>query len=449
MKKLALFIALLAMLPALAQQRDKALTIAVSTAGGAVVTDASVKLTQTDYSLSYGTLKLNAQGAVTVKVYAGNHRLEVSKAGYDTHVSNFQVTADTTVNVTMAEQTLVPFSLGVDVAHDAATGMNDVTFTWNQEAPVFFDDFESYEPWIMDGIGNWKVYDGDKAGTLQYSDIWVPNAGKEMAFEVFNTTDEEFETATRRKFLIAHSGVQYLMAFDPSPSCADQSDDWLISPLLSGEAQTISFFAKSCASNYPETFEVMYSTTDDDPESFVNIETFPDVKGGLEWTEYNIPLPEGTKYFAIHVITVDGLAFQLDDITYRPATLVVDGYKVYRDGQCVATTAKDQTTYTDTVAEDGTHVYQVSVCYTIGESQLSNEAAVLTAIQFVDGSQTLIRSEHGQIVIDHAEGKAITVYTPDGKEIFAGQGRRHLSLPAAAGQYIVTVGGQPVNLIVR
>ena len=70
MKKLALFIALLAMLPALAQQRDKALTIAVSTAGGAVVTDASVKLTQTDYSLSYGTLKLNAQGAVTVKVTA-------------------------------------------------------------------------------------------------------------------------------------------------------------------------------------------------------------------------------------------------------------------------------------------------------------------------------------------------------------------------------------------
>ena len=329
---------------------------------------------------------------------------------------------------------------------------NQVTLSWDAPAKgdeVVTDDFESYEPWIMDGIGNWKVYDGDKAGTLQYSDIWVPNAGKEMAFEVFNTTDEEFETATRRKFLIAHSGVQYLMAFDPSPSCADQSDDWLISPLLSGEAQTISFFAKSCASNYPETFEVMYSTTDDDPESFVNIETFPDVKGGLEWTEYNIPLPEGTKYFAIHVITVDGLAFQLDDITYRPATLVVDGYKVYRDGQCVATTAKDQTSYTDTVAEDGTHVYQVSVCYTIGESQLSNEAAVLTAIQFVDGSQTLIRSEHGQIVIDHAEGKAITVYTPDGKEVYAGQGRRHLSIPTAAGQYIVTVGGQPVNLIVR
>ena len=101
------------------------------------------------------------------------------------------------------------------------------------------------------------------------------------------------------------------------------------------------------------------------------------------------------------------------------------------------------------MAEDGTHVYQVSVCYTIGESQLSNEAAVLTAIQFVDGSQTLIRSEHGQIVIDHAEGKAITVYTPDGKEVYAGQGRRHLSIPTAAGQYIVTVGGQPVNLIVR
>ena len=329
---------------------------------------------------------------------------------------------------------------------------SQVTLSWDaptmDEAEVT-DDFERYEPWITDGIGNWKVYDGDKAGTLQYSDIWVPNAGKEMAFEVFNTTDDEFEIATRRKFLIAHSGVQYLMAFNPSPSYTDQSDDWLISPLLSGEGQTIHFFAKSCASNYPETFEVMYSTTDDKPESFVNIETFPDVKGGLEWTGYDIPLPEGAKYFAIHVTTVDGLAFQLDDITYRPAALVVDGYKVYRDGQLVGTTPKEQTTYSETVAEDGTHVYQVSVCYTIGESQLSNEATVLTAIHFADGSQTLVRSERGEIVVDHAEGKAIMVYTPDGKEVFAGKGQHHLSIPVASRQHIVTVDGRPVNILVR
>lgn len=332
-----------------------------------------------------------------------------------------------------------------------ATG-NQVTLHW--DAPekgddVVTDDFESYEPWIMDGIGNWKVYDGDKAGTLQYSDIWVPNAGKEMAFEVFNTTEEEFETATRRKFLIAHSGVQYLMAFDPSPSYANQNDDWLISPQLSGEAQTIKFFAKSCASNYPETFEVMYSTTDDSPESFVNIETFPDVKGGLEWTEYNIPLPTGAKYFAIHVTTVDGLAFQLDDITYSPATLVVDGYKVYRDGQLVGTTAKDQTSYAETVAADGTHVYQVSVCYTIGESQLSNEATVLTAIHFADGTQTMVRSVRGGIIIDNGDGKTIKVYAPDGKEVYSGQGQRHLPIAMSSGQYIVTVDGQPVNIIVR
>ena len=332
-----------------------------------------------------------------------------------------------------------------------ATG-NQVSLTWN--APklsneTVTDDFESYEAWIMDGIGNWKVYDGDKAGTLQYSDIWVPNAGKEMAFEVFNTTEEEFETETRRKFFIAHSGVQYLMAFNPSPSYTDQSDDWLISPLLSEKAQTIKFFAKSCASNYPETFEVMYSTTDDNPESFINIQTFPDVKGGLEWTEYNIPLPEGTKYFAIHVITIDGLAFQLDDITYHPASLVIDGYKIYRDGELVGTTTKDVTSYQETVAEDGNHVYQVSASYTVGESLLSNEAFVLTAIHVANGTQTVLRSEPGHVILDNAEGKIVRIYTPDGKETYKGKGLRHMSIPTPSGLWVVDIDGQSVSVLVR
>ena len=187
--------------------------------------------------------------------------------------------------------------------HPTVTGLTatqadgDVLLSWTapaiSEGPVT-DDFESYEPWLLDGIGPWKVYDGDKAITLQYSDIWVHNAGRPMAFEVFNTTDEELDVNGRRKFLRAHSGVQYLSAWNPSPAVTDQADDWLISPLLSGEAQTINYFAKSQAVNYPETYEVMYSTTDNAPESFINIQTFPDVPGGLVWQEYNIDLPAGS-----------------------------------------------------------------------------------------------------------------------------------------------------------
>jgi len=41
----------------------------------------------------------------------------------------------------------------------------------------------------------------------------------------------------------------------------------LISPLLTGHEQTISFYAKSIISTYPEAFKLMYSTTDKNIDS--------------------------------------------------------------------------------------------------------------------------------------------------------------------------------------
>ena len=46
-----------------------------------------------------------------------------------------------------------------------------------------------------------------------------------------------------------------MFAYDDS-----QVDDWAISPALSGNAQTISFYAKSYSKDYPEKIEVLYST---------------------------------------------------------------------------------------------------------------------------------------------------------------------------------------------
>lgn len=340
------------------------------------------------------------------------------------------------------------YPVATDLAATATAGC--VALSWTApELPSadVTDDFESYTPWIFDGIGQWTVYDGDKAGTMQYSDIWVPNAGKEFAFEVFNNTDEEFETETRRKFLRAHSGVQYLCQFDPSPSYGKASDDWLISPLLSGEAQTVRFFAKSLAGNYPETFEVLCSDTDTQPQSFTCIETFPNVKGGLVWNEYNVALPEGTKYFAVHVTTYDGLGFQIDDISYRQASLVIEGYNVYRDGQLVGHTA--DTTFTDCNVADGEHVYQVSVVYSVGESLLSEETQVACAIRLADGTVTTVAPGQGCIMVRGAQGHAVSIFTPDGRRVATAEGSALTRVPVSTGVYIVKVGRQTVNISVR
>lgn len=308
----------------------------------------------------------------------------------------------------------------------ATAGGSNVTLNWTapeiNSDPVT-DDFESYDPWITDGIGNWTVFDGDGANTQQYSDIWIPNAGKAMAFEVFDTRYETLDLSFR-KFLTPHSGNQYLVAFDPSTSYADKANDWLISPELSGKAQTINFFAKSMASNYPETFEVLYSTTTTDPSAFTNIQTYQNVPGGLTWAEYNVNVPEGAKYFAIRLVSVanDALAFMVDDITYAPATLTVKGYNIYRDGELVATVGAGTTTYTINDGDGTSHSYQVSVVYDQGES-LPVDATIVDAINSIvlDATHPVdIYTIDGMLVKQNATSLSNLregVYIVDGKKL--------------------------------
>ena len=55
---------------------------------------------------------------------------------------------------------------------------------------------------------------------------------------------------------------------------------------------------------YPESFRVLYSTTDKLPDSFIEVdavENYP-ANGVVpeEWTEFKATLPAGAKYFAIN-----------------------------------------------------------------------------------------------------------------------------------------------------
>ena len=73
----------------LAQSRDKTLTITGDHRHRRQPRRAAVTLVQTDYSLSYGTLTLDAEGTCTVKVYAGNHQLTVDRPGYEPATQTF------------------------------------------------------------------------------------------------------------------------------------------------------------------------------------------------------------------------------------------------------------------------------------------------------------------------------------------------------------------------
>lgn len=138
-KLLLVFVAVFATLQASALSRDCNLTVKVVAATGESLEGQRVMLVQTDYSMTYGASEttLDAAGECRLKVYSGNHRLTVERAGYAAYAKDFPVTGDMTLNVTLTEDVRNPFALKLAERHDPMTGKNDVTLQWNREDPVF------------------------------------------------------------------------------------------------------------------------------------------------------------------------------------------------------------------------------------------------------------------------------------------------------------------------
>lgn len=204
------------------------------------------------------------------------------------------------------------------------------------------------------------------------------NAGSPMAYIVFNpsalgidlTNDENAE-------YVPHSGKKFAASM-AADSYLTGNNDWLISEMLSGDKQTIKVFAKSfdATGYYKETFEVRYSSTGNAPEDFT--QTVREQTAGSTWAEYSFDIPAGARYFAIVCTSSNKMMLQLDDITYVKGGLSAENYNIYRDKQLIATVAAPATTYIDTTAPEGNHVYNVTAVYSEGESALSNDASIIS-----------------------------------------------------------------------
>lgn len=259
-----------------------------------------------------------------------------------------------------------------------------MVLTW--EAPEEFqvetvvEDFEDYEAFSIEEIGDWTLVDADGRNTMVISGLSYPNNGAKMAYMVFNPTkvilpDETVGLPQGNTEAYAYDGNQYLISVATVlDNIDDHNDDWLISPELSGKAQTISFFAKQMINYYgAENCEVLYSTSNSiDIADFQLLESF-EIDNPVVWTEFTAELPEGAKRFAIRVTTARGHLFMLDHITYEKGTTrVVTGYNIYRDDVKIGQVGHDVTTFTDSES-NGSHTYAVTALYASGhESGYSN-----------------------------------------------------------------------------
>lgn len=287
---------------------------------------------------------------------------------------------------------------------------------------VDFEDAESfaheYEGWTFIDA------DGKPVGGVQNLDIPGLNPGETLtSFFVF---DFAYAAVSDNANFAAHSGTKYLASFFNYNPQNGMVDDWAISPLLDGSAQTITFFAKSFSSDYPDSFDFLYSTTGTETSDFILVGSKKNIS--TTWTEYSFEVPAGALYFAVRNHDTDAFMLMLDDFTFAPAgasaELSIAGYDVYRDGVKITTEPTGETEFTDADATDGDHTYVVVAVYDKGISKGSNAVTVST-------------TGIADITVDSADA-----------EYFNMQGIR-VANPEAGQLYIRRQGGRAAKVMVK
>lgn len=313
---------------------------------------------------------------------------------------------------------------GVDLAWTVASA-DDATPVQLTEG---FDDVNAFEPFSLGGItaeehngafGDWTLYDGNGIGVYGFNGTDFPNAYQPEAWQVFTPAQISESFATTYP---AHSGNQFLISFCPAEEGnTPATDHWLISPALTGAAQTISFYARALTAQYgAETFEIWVSSTDKAVASFTKVADFS--TDATEWTEFTADLPEGTKYFAIRHTSTDVFGLLIDDVTFTATggAEAPASFNIYYESKKIAAVEGDKTTYTvaRNEVETGEHTFAVTAVYANGAESKPVTATVI------------VTTDIRQIATD---GQPVDIYSVDGKLVRS----QAKSLEGLKGLYIV------------
>lgn len=197
---------------------------------------------------------------------------------------------------------------------DADVTNDTCTKTVRSQAPAspYVMDFEYCGDFAIDGFNPvWKTVDVDGSETYGFQGLTFPHMEEAFAFIAFNP--EEAGVVTME----AHNGERLGASF---AAYSGLNDDWLISPKLKIVAgkEYMNFFVKSYMDDYGlEKYNVLVSTTDDKPESFVQIGETREAPAE-DWQEVSIDLKEYSGkevYLAIQCVSEDAFIFMIDDIT--------------------------------------------------------------------------------------------------------------------------------------
>lgn len=363
--------------------------------------------------------------------------------------------ADAVVAVTVPEYPVVESLQAIADGSAVKLSWQAPSLAGLTDPAVVVEDFENeaYEPLTIDNFGGWIMVDADGMKTYSFlKDYDNPYRTYPMAYQLYDPV----KAGVSSDYMIdvpVHSGSTMVAAWS-SPGL---NDNWLISPELSGNAQTISFFARSFTIGFAESFEVYYSTGSVDPADYILIEDASCDRVPEDWTEFKASLPEGAARFAVRHTAYDSYVLFLDDFTYEsapaiPADIAVTGYNVYRDGSLVNDAPVAEMAYADAPAS-GVHCYRVSAVYNYGEGKACEPVEInvgITGIDTVCSAAVRISVSKCCVTVEGAAGKAVTLSAVDGKTVFATEAASASeTIAVAPGIYIVKAAGTVAKTIVR
>ncbi len=300
----------------------------------------------------------------------------------------------------------------------------EVTLTWTAPAEgaaqEVTEDFTAYENGANETgmVGEWTLVNanGKTKGSL-FKDLELANDGLAKAWQVFNP---EAYGITNPSFNGPNGSLSesYLISgYNLEGQTYPDNDDWLISPVLTGIAQEISFDISALDVQYgPSSYEVLASSTDTELASFTKVAGAELTTAG--WGKVTAQLPEGTKFFAIRNTTPgDGaLCVALGNIKYQKGGAKAESFNIYVDAAAAGNTTEATAILKELAA--GNHVFAVTAVYANGA-----ESKPVTATLDVTNAINEILSS----------GKSFTIYTVDGKLI----NRQATNLNGLKGSYII------------
>lgn len=353
----------------------------------------------------------------------------------------------------------LPMTPWVTDLQGAANDAGGVDLSWNEPdtagagEPVTdsFEEMDSFATMEQGDLAGWTFLDRDNQLVGSFDGLDIPNITPPCTASFF-VSDDTYTAYQNSTSFAARSGHKYLAALF-NYNLNEANDDWAVSPELAGCAQTITFYARAYHPEYPETIEVLYSTTDTNPDSFKavtrfeNLSTSVDSRGQFSWNKCSFAVPEGAKYFAIRLVSLGAFMVMVDDATYIPAgadPLIVEGYNVYRDGVKLNDSLITDTTFTDPEHVDNA-AYVVTAVYSHGESRASN-------VVYPNGNSVgtivgmpLVKGLRGEIEVSGTASQ-VTVTDMQGRVLYSGQAGR---IPAAPGAYVVRVDRRAVKVLVK